>query len=722
MTTPEPSAFAQAARAVAGGMTPEAAAADLIAHMTPEERLWCLDGDAPTWAGLAFLATGGYHHAPFVAARIPRLGIPGLAFSDGPRGAVVGNATCFPVPMARGATWNVELEREVGTAIGLELRAIGANLTGAVCVNLLRHPAWGRAQETYGEDPHHVGEMGAAFSSGLQDHVIACVKHFACNSMENARFAVDVSVDEVALHEVFLPHFRRVLAAGAGAVMSAYNSVNGEWCGQNADLLTRILRDEWGFDGVVISDWILGIRDAATSLRAGLDVEMPYRMVRATHLQSALDTGTVTWDDVDRAVTHVLATLLRFHTLIDRPAPPMRVLDQPGHRDLARRVAAESVVLLENRSLLPLRAEGTVALFGELAARVNLGDGGSSDVWSLHNVTILDAARDRWPDLRHVDGHDLDEARALARSVDTAIIVVGSTYLDEGEFIGSTDPALMHLFPPGDDPDLAAEFARELAALSPPTVPTHVGERPAGFATGGDRASLRLMADQVALIRTVAAANPRTAVVIQGGSAVLVDEWANEVGAVAMSWYGGSLAGAGLLDVLTGSQDATGRLPFSVPRKEADLPDFDPGATNVIYDEWHGWWRLEHNATPAAYPFGFGLSYNTYRLEPGSLTIEHDDNTVVVRAQLACTGKYAGADVIGVYALLPNSKRRRLVGFTRVCVTGESVVPVEITVARSTLCTRDTERHTWIDAIGDVEITAARFAGDPDALRATITL
>ena len=268
--------FADARAAVAAGTPPIEAARALVAVMTPYERLWCLDGDSPTWAGLGFLTQqDGYHRAPFPAARVERLSLPGIAFADGPRGAVIGNATCFPVPMARGATWDPDLEARVGEAIGRELRALGADLTGAVCVNLLRHPAWGRAQETYGEDPHHVGELGAALTRGLQQHVMACVKHFACNSMENARFSVDIEVDDAALHEVYLPHFRRIVDEGVASVMSAYNSVNGAWCGENPALLTGVLRDEWGFEGFVISDWILGLRDAAASVRAGLDIEMP---------------------------------------------------------------------------------------------------------------------------------------------------------------------------------------------------------------------------------------------------------------------------------------------------------------------------------------------------------------------------------------------------------------------------------------------------------------
>ena len=299
--------------------------------------------------------------------------------------------------MARGATWDTDLEERIGDAIGRELRAVGASLYGGVCVNVLRHPAWGRAQETYGEDPLHVGELGAALTRGVQRHAMACVKHLACNSMENARFVVDVTVDDVSLHEVFLPHFRRVVDEGVAAVMSAYNSVNGRWCGENRALLTDVLRGEWGFAGMVISDWIFGLRDAAASVAAGLDVEMPYRMMRATNLPAALERGEASWDDVEHAVTHVVATLLRFHDVLATPGPGVDVLACAEHRALAREAAAKSVVLLRNEPvagtpLLPLDPSTVrrMAVVGRLAAVRNLGDGGSSDVWAPTVVTALD--------------------------------------------------------------------------------------------------------------------------------------------------------------------------------------------------------------------------------------------------------------------------------------------------------------------------------------------
>ena len=226
------SEFEAAAGRVRSGADAMSEATALVAMLDDDEVIDLLDGDVPFWPGLTDMTSGGYYRHAWPAARNPRLGIPGFAFADGPRGVVVGNATCFPVAMARAATFDVALEEEIGRVIGLEARAVGATYFGGVCVNLLRHPAWGRAQETYGEDPHLLGEMGAALTRGVQEHVLACVKHFACNSMENARFTVDVTADERALHEVYLPHFKRVVDEGVASVMSSYNSLNGEWAGE----------------------------------------------------------------------------------------------------------------------------------------------------------------------------------------------------------------------------------------------------------------------------------------------------------------------------------------------------------------------------------------------------------------------------------------------------------------------------------------------------------
>src|SRR3954454_24488973 len=267
-TTTSTDTFSQAVARIKSGADLAEETELLLAQLTPDEKLWLLDGDAEFWAGIAEMSTG-YNLRPIVMGEIRRLGIPGLRFSDGPRGVVMGASTAFPVSMARGATWDVDLEERVGVAIGRELRAQGGNLFGGVCINLQRHPAWGRAQETYSEDPHMLGEFGAALVRGVRRNAMAVAKHYALNSMENARFKVDVLADDATLHEAFLPHFRRVVEEGVDAIMTSYNSVNGEWAGQNEILLEEILRRQWGFEGVTLSDFVSGLRDAGLSLCAG---------------------------------------------------------------------------------------------------------------------------------------------------------------------------------------------------------------------------------------------------------------------------------------------------------------------------------------------------------------------------------------------------------------------------------------------------------------------
>lgn len=720
------SGYDAARQAVRAGVAPEQAAADLVATLTPQQRLWLLDGDVPAHAGLAFLYNDGYHKAPFPAGRIDEAAIPGIAFSDGPRGVVIGNGTCFPVPMARGATWDPALEERVGEAIGRELRALGADLTGAVCINLLRHPAWGRAQETYGEDPHHVGEMGAALTRGLQRHVMACVKHFAANSMENARFSVDITIDEIALHEVYLPHFRRVIEEGAASVMTAYNSLNGEWCGESDSLINGILRGEWGFRGFVISDWIFGLRDAATSLAAGLDIEMPWRMVRMRDLPEALADGRASWDDVDAAATRILATTLRFDDVLTTQAPDRSIVGSSAHRALAREVAARSVVLLKNDPIqgapvLPLTPDCRLAVVGGLAARVNVGDGGSSDVWDLECRTVLEGLRSAFPTLRYADGSNPAETSAAAAAADVVVVVVGTTYEDEGEFIGGSPPELLSLFPASDEPEVVATFEERLSRLEPVTKPPHVVPRPAGFTRGGDRTSLRLSEADTALVRAVAAVNPRTVVVLQTGSAIVVQDWIEDVPTLVQAWYGGAEAGPGLTDVLIGAVEPSGRLPFSVPVEEQHLPAFNKDATSFRYDRWHGWWHLARRGVRPGFSFGYGLSYTAFELK--DVTVELTEGQVVARGVVCNLGGRAGTDVVQLYVDLPDEDApSRLLAFARVEVPAGAEAHFCITASTERLARRDDRRHGWSPARGTHSFRLARFASDPHSSATEIEL
>ncbi len=713
--------FSEAAARVAHGADPHAEAGALVAQLTDDELVDLLDGDAPFWPGIADMTNGGYYAHAWPAARNDRLGIPGIAFTDGPRGVVIGNATCFPVAMARAATFDTELEREIGTVIGLEARAVGATYFGGVCVNLLRHPAWGRAQETYGEDPYLLGEFGAALTEGVQQHVLACVKHFACNSMENARFTVDVRADDRALHEVYLPHFRRVVEAGVASVMSAYNSLNGEWCGESPALLTRVLRDEWGFDGFVITDFIFGLRDPIASVHAGLDVEMPFAQQRAVALRDALASGAITRAELTAPATRTVATLLRFADRLGAPRPPESVLVAPDHRALARRAAQESIVLLTNRdAIVPVDPRGLrrVAVIGRLAAVANLGDGGSSAVHPPSAVTPLDGVRAALPG---VEVTHADTDAALARDADLAIVVVGYTKADEGEFVdGSTSAELFALFPPLDHPTLGTDAPMPELPSAPPARPLARDE--AVMATGGDRRSLRLRPDDEALVAAVAAVNPRTIVVVMGGSAVVMP-WADQVAAVVMAWYPGMEGGHAVADVLFGAVAPSGRLPFAIPAAESDLVAFDPDATSVVYDGWHGQWHLDRIGTPAAFPFGFGLSTTEFALADLATTPDAMSAVRTVSVTVANVGNRAAATVVQLYAGYAESAyerpRWRLVGFARVHLDVGTQARVTVPCDLRMIDVR--VDGAMVREPGVVELRAAFHAADP-GLVTTITV
>ncbi len=698
---------------------------ELLGQLTPAEKLGLLDGDIPFWDGIADMNVNGYNRTPIPMGRVDRLGIPGLLFSDGPRGVVMGHSTAFPVSMARGATWDRELEERVGTAIGLEGRAQGANFFGGVCINLPRHPAWGRVQESYGEDPLLLGEMGAALVRGVQLNMMAVAKHYALNSMENARFTVDVTADDASLHEVFLAHFRRVVDEGVDGIMTAYNSVNGEWAGENEGLLEGVLRGQWGFAGVTVSDFIWGLRDAAKSLRAGLDVEEPFAQQRAQHLPEAIRSGSVTDEHVDRAVRRILGTQLRYHARRPDAEPSPSVVFSEGHRALARDVAGRAMVLLQNdavggRPLLPLDA-GTltsVAVIGRLADVASTGDHGSSDVRPPNVVTPLEGLRAALPavEITHLPADDPSHAADAARAADVAVVIVGYTAEDEGEYIGSeafADPRLLALFPPLGDNAAARQL---LEGLGEDGAGSMVGAEGAG----GDRLSLRLRPVDAEIINAVAAANPRTVVAIITAGAVITEEWRHAVPAVLLSWYSGSEGGHALADVLLGHVDASGRLPFSIPTSEAHLPFFDRDATAITYDKWFGQRLLERDGHTAAFPLGFGLSYTDFAVS--ELAVDDlDGETFGAAVTVTNTGTRAGRHVVQLYGRLDagdDFPSRVLLGFGTAALAPRASTRLELTGSTRPL-QRWTERG-FEAAAPSVVLEASACAGDPGALAAAV--
>ncbi len=689
-----------------------------LAQLSLAEKIKVLYGDTPFWSGIADMMGGGYGAHTWNAGEISRLGLPGIRFADGPRGIVLHGATTFPVSMARGATWDVSLEERVGDVMGRELRSLGGNLFGGVCINLLRHPAWGRAQETYGEDPLHIGAMGAALIRGVQRHVMACAKHYALNSIENARFKVDVAVDPRALHEVYLPHFKRAVDEGVASIMSAYNSVNGEWCGQNKALLTDILKQQWGFTGFVLTDFIFGLRDAKKAILAGQDLEMPFMMHFHRELKALVERGEVPIERIDDAALRILRQQVRFAQGRDPALYDRSQVGSESHRRLAREVAEKSIVLLKNeRGLLPITRDQRIAVIGPLADRPNTGDAGSSNTRPAYVITPLQGLRAALGEdaVRFADGSDLAQAAAQARKADIALVVVGYTYADEGEFVPSD---LFATFAPYFPPPAPDELPIVQGLMQAATAAGRVG----GFATGGDRERLTLSPQDEALIEAVVEANPRTVVAIMGGSAVITEAWRNRVPAILMLWYPGMEGGHALADILLGRVNPSGKLPCVFPRRAEDLPFFDCKATAITYDLWHGYRKLERDGATPAFPFGFGLSYTSFAYRNLQLERTEISPSSTLRAALTVTntGHRAGDEIVQLYVAARGSRVERapkeLKAFSRISLAPGEERVVEFEVPATDLAYYE-EAQGWIVEPIEYEVIVGSHSLDPNALR-----
>lgn len=645
----------------------------IIGTLSLEEKVWMMSGHGffKVFLGEDNRQFGQRTYA--AGSGCERLDIPTLQFSDGPRGVRSKRpTTTFPVSMARGASWDPELERRIGDVMGVEGRAIGVTLSGAICINLLRHPAWGRAQETYGEDPYLLGEMGAALCEGIQAHnVIATVKHYALNSIENSRFRVNVKASERVIREVYLPHFKRVLDAGCASVMSAYNKVNGDYCGHNRHLLRDILKEDWGFNGFVHSDWVKGVYgpDAA---EAGLDVENPDAVFYGKKLVSAVENGDVSQWAIDDSVRRILRTQFTFSRAEDVREYGEADICSTAHTALACEAAEKSFVLLRNEGLLPLDGTRplTVACFGALMETENLGDNGSSRTTPPYIVTLLEGLK-TWAGeqvkIVYDEGTDPERVEALARSADACIVAAGYTWEHEGEFI------------PGNE-------AMEGLDSDTPMV-----------SRGGDRSSLELLPEDEALIEAVCDANPATLVAIMSGSAVVMERWKAKPAAIMMVWYPGIEGGTAFARTVFGDVSPSGKLPFTIPRQESDLPFFDADADEIEYGLYHGYTLLTKSGRAAAFPFGFGLSYTSF--EYGGLRKVPSENGVRFEVDVANTGARQAEEVVQFYVGFGESGIDRpshlLRGFRKVSIEPGQTVSVSFAVTAPDLAFFDEEAGAW---------------------------
>ncbi len=642
-------------------------AKELLAEMTLKEKIRLMQGHAMGVTIKNTLTKGRYYNGEaYPAGGCKRLGIPPVLFTDGPRGIVMGKCTCFPVSMLRGATFDDDLEYEIGKVFAKEASALGANLYAGVCINLLRNPKWGRAQESYGEDPFLLGKMGVALTKAMQESgIIACPKHYALNSIEDLRFSVDAKADERTLHEVYLPHFKKCIDAGAMSVMGAYNKVNGTYCCENKELLTDILRDKWGFEGFTLSDFFYGIYDAARSVKAGMDMEMPYYF-RYALLNYKLKKGELTKEDIDLSALRILKALIK--TLPEYKKQSESVILSEEHTQLACHVARKGTVLLKNANkTLPVESGRKIAVVGRYADKVNVGDHGSSNVFSPYTVTAYEGIKNRFGEsnVTVYNGCDCVKATQAVKDCDYIVVCVGSDWLQEGEFLVNLG---------------------------------NVKKKPKG--SGGDRADLRIPAEDAELIKAMSKTGKKLIVNVIGGSAYVIKEWTDLADSILFSFYSGLEGGNALADILSGDANPGGKLPFTIAYNDTDYPPFLHIADKkreIDYGYYHGYTLFDKKGIEPQYPFGYGLSYTDF--EVCDCSVDKKESVLEVTATVKNIGAADGDEVVQVYVSSENREDDRpvklLKGFKRVTVKAGETAVAEISVELDDIKFYDPENGDW---------------------------
>ncbi|MEO6503388.1 MAG: glycoside hydrolase family 3 C-terminal domain-containing protein [Jatrophihabitantaceae bacterium] len=621
-------------------------------------------------------------------APVERLGIPKIMVSDGPHGlrAQPGEgdhvglggslpATCFPTASAVASAWNPELLRRIGQALAQEARACNLSVILGPGINMKRSPLCGRNFEYFSEDPFLAGELAVGIVSGIQSRGIgASVKHYAANNQETDRLRVDAQVDERTLREIYLPAFERVVrAAQPWTVMCAYNRVNGQSASENTWLLTTVLREEFGFQGLVVSDWG-AVYHRVPALLAGLDLEMPPALGRSPEaIVAAVQAGEVSTEVLDARVRTVLELVAKGMPVLDLDES----FDADAHHALAREAAAESVVLLKNEGVLPLPDGARIAVIGEFARTPRFQGAGSSQV----TPTRIDSL--------------LDQLGA----------VYGEVPFAAGYGIGQT----------GDDDALLAEA--EQVAGSADTVVMMIGLPGADESEGFDRTHLDLPANQIAALEAVAAVNRNVVVVLVNGSTVVLGDVTPHAKALVEAWLGGQAAGGAIVDVLTGAVNPSGRLAETIPHRLEDNSSYlnFPGDSQVVrYGEglFIGYRGYDKARQEVAFPFGFGLSYTSFALSDlrvltrGSV----DEGTLgaTVTVTVTNTGPVEGAEVVQVYVHDMESTVarpvRELKGFAKVLLPAGAARQVSIELDQRAFSFWSTQLGRWAVEAGDFEI------------------
>ena len=655
----------------------------IISQMTLEEK--------------AALCTGA---SQWTTTPVEHLGVPEMLVSDGPHGvrrvpdvnALVQEslpATCFPTASCLASTWDVDLLRQMGEALGEECITLNVDVLLGPGANMKRSPLGGRNFEYFSEDPYLAGEMAASLIQGVQSKGVGTsLKHYAANNQEFQRFSINAVVDERTLREIYLPAFEKaVKQARPWTVMCAYNKLNGRYCSEHHELLTDILKEEWGFEGLVVSDWG-AVHDRVAGLKGGLDLEMPGpqdRRVKA--VVEAVRSGELEESVLDESVRRILTIVFKA-----KETPKGGNFDVEAHHELARKIAAEGIVLLKN-NVLPLKGQQHIAVIGRSAERAHFQGGGSSHINPTKVAIPFKElqARAGNAELTYAEGYPaddtfrqdlIDQAVGLARSADVALLYIALPSFKESE--------------------------------------------------GYDRSDLDLTEQQIALIKAVARMQPNTVVVLNNGAPVAMSTWIDDVSAVLEGWMMGQAGGAALADVLFGRANPCGKLAETFPYKLLDTPayiNWPGGNGEVRYGEglFIGYRYYDVREIPVLFPFGHGLSYTSFAYSNMKISAEtfKDLDGLTVTVDITNTGAVTGKEVVQLYVHDQKSGLVRpvkeLKGFSKVELQPGETKTVSFSLDFRAFAYYHPAYKQWITEDGAFDILIGASATDIRC-RSTVTL
>ncbi len=683
----------------------------LVAQMTLEEKIGMLHGNS-------MFATGG----------VKRLGIPELKMADGPLGvreeisrdnwSAAGwtndFATYYPASGALAATWDAKMAYTFGNSVGQELRARDKDMLLSPAINIVRTPLGGRTYEYMSEDPFLNKKIAVPLIVGLQNNdVMACVKHFAANNQETNRDIYDVQMDERTLREIYLPAFEAaVKEAKSYAVMGAYNKLRGDYLCENDYMLNTILRDEWGFKGVVVSDWA-AVHSTVKSLKNGLDIEMgtpkPFNeFFLADKLIAAVKAGEISETEIDKHVKRILGVLFQVKAMGGEDRVKGSIATEAHYQDTYK-IASEAVVLLKNEgNALPLKLNRikSIAVIGNNATKKNALGGFGAGVKTKREITPLEGLKNRLPSsikINYAEGY-LERYEVKNKGNMGDITMNGPVTIDQ------LDPSkLEEAIEAAKNSDMAIVFA---------------GSNRDYETEASDRRNLKLPFGQEELIDKVRAVNPNTIVVIIAGAPFDIDAISKKNKALVWSWFNGSEGGNALADVLLGKTNPSGKLPWTMPKNIMDSPahatNSFPGGKTVNYAEGIlvGYRWFDTKKIEPLYPFGYGLSYTTFAFDNAKTDKKEyaTDETISVSVTVKNAGKVDGKEVVQLYASKSDSKITRaaqeLKGFEKVLVKAGKWETVTIKVPVAELAYYNAEAKKWTVEPGNYKLKLGSSSRD----------